>query len=116
MMADTWINPFVMSGEELCSISTGAVPTPEAIKDMCQVREIGETAYLKFVEERLSKNRFKSLFDPIHKLQLASFETNTVKSKITKEKNIELKADKNIFSTRQILGRPVCDRGAIPQR
>ena len=105
MMAETWMNPFEMSGEELCSISTGVIPTPEAVRDMCQAREIGESAYLEFVEERLGKNRSKSFFDPIHKLKLASFETKSVKSKVTKEKNIELKADKNVFSMMTIVAQ-----------
>jgi hypothetical protein len=105
MMAETWKNPFELAGEELCSISTGSVPSPIAIHDMCNAKAKGEEAYQEFENERLSEDRTKNFFDPIPKMKLKTFENKTVKSKTSTEKEVELKADKNLFSLMTIVAQ-----------
>lgn len=104
MMAETWKNPFELSGEELCNISTGSVPSLEGVK-VCDAKQHDEAAYGLFVKERLRENRSKNFFENIPKMKLQQFITKSIKSKTTSEKEIELKADKNIFSIMTIVAQ-----------
>ena len=104
-MAETWRNPFELSDEELCSVSTGSVPSPIAIDDTCYAKEKGKKVYQDFAKERLSEDRSKTFFDTIPKMKLETFANKTVKSKTSTEKEIELKADKNLFSLMTIVAQ-----------
>ena len=98
MLRETWKNPFVGNNDGLSSISTGAVPSPDAIRDMCHAREKGEDAYNDFVNERLGEDRTIDFFATLPKMKLQSFSKKSIKTKTSSEKEIELKADKNLFS------------------
>ena len=104
MLKETWKNPFELSSETLCCISTGVVPSDEAIADMCEARDKGQSAYQQFVAERL-EGRSKCFFSTISTLKLKSFQTNKVKTKTSTGKEIILKADKNLFSVMTIVAQ-----------
>ena len=104
-MTETWNNPFTMSGEELCVISTGSVATTEGTTYMCLAKEKGEELYKQFDSERLHTDRSKKFFDPIRKVKLESFQAKIIKSKTETEKEIELKVDINLFSMMAIVAQ-----------
>lgn len=104
MLKETWKNPFELSSETLCCISTGVIPSDEAIQDMCKAREKGEAAYQKFVDERLEK-RSKSFFSTISSLKLKTFQKKKVTTTTSTGKEVILKADKNLFSVMTLVAQ-----------
>ena len=51
MLTTIWINPFVKTGQDLCSLSTGASPPDEVVNDLLNAEEIGREAWEIFRAE-----------------------------------------------------------------
>ena len=75
MLKETWKNPFEFTSETLCCISAGVIPSDEAIADMCNAKEKGESAYHQFVTERLEERSISFFHYP------QSFKKKSVKAK-----------------------------------
>ena len=52
MLTEIWKNSFEFTSETLCCISTGVTPSDEAIADIRDAKEKGESAYKQFITER----------------------------------------------------------------
>ena len=68
MLKETWKNPFEFISETLCCISTGVIPSDEAIADIYNAKGKGESAYQQFITERLEE-RSISFFPTIPNLK-----------------------------------------------
>ena len=45
MLKSIWRNPFALETQELCSISTGAMPQQDVTMDLCKAQQVGKEAY-----------------------------------------------------------------------
>ncbi len=97
-------DPFETS-EELVSLSSGCVADEIITKDLMEAKERGKTALRSFVRDRLAAGS-TGFYDTLPKLKLKTF-TNTAKSKAVKTSNREviLKADRNLFARLLVIGQ-----------
>ena len=63
---ETFINPF--SDSPIMSISTGIQTAENVTKDLLSAQQLGKTAMVQFIKERLAVGSSKSMFDPIKKI------------------------------------------------
>ena len=87
MLEETWKNPFECTYETLCCISTSFMPSDEAIADMCDAKEKGESTYQQFITERLEE-RSISFFS--HYFQ---FKAEIIQKEKCKDENFNEKRD-----------------------
>ncbi|KAK6175748.1 hypothetical protein SNE40_014141 [Patella caerulea] len=100
------INPFnTNNGLDLVSISSGVVATDSVTKDLLEAYDIGDSALIKFIEERLTSNS-KPFHEPIKQMKLKTF-TNQDKLKMrTKSgKDVALQSDRKLFSRLLIISQ-----------
>ena len=105
MLTTIWINPFVKPGQDLCSLSTGASPPDEVVNDLLNAEEIGREAWEIFRAERLSEKRSMKFFDVLPRLKLKSFPALKQVNVSTNEKQVALRADKNLFSMMALISQ-----------
>ena len=68
-------------------------------------KENGDQAFVDFLTKRFSGDRTMKFFDILPKIKLNSFSTRKSKKIVAKEKEIMLKADKNLFGMMTILSQ-----------
>ncbi|KAG1703643.1 hypothetical protein GQR58_004122 [Nymphon striatum] len=61
MLESNWINPFDENSQELVSISSGKLATPDITEDLLHAHESGKKAYNAFKTERLEQEPPKSI-------------------------------------------------------
>ena len=52
----------------MMSISTGIQTAENVMKDLLSVQQLGKTAMVQFIKERLAVGSSKPMFDPIKKI------------------------------------------------
>ena len=97
VLRESFVDPF--SDQCLLSISTGIAIDEKASGEILSAFEIGSKAMETFIAERLLEGSERSIFDPIKRLKLATFD-NLNKKQIAKTKNktISLQTSKDLFS------------------
>ncbi|KAG1659185.1 hypothetical protein GQR58_022660 [Nymphon striatum] len=101
MLESNWINPFDENSQELVSISSGKLATPDITEDLLHAHESGKKAYDAFKTKRLEQEPpAKKFHDPMKKLNLKTFSNLSVKKMKTTAhgKELVLKADRNLFA------------------
>ncbi|KAG1703650.1 hypothetical protein GQR58_004122 [Nymphon striatum] len=101
MLESNWINPFDENSQELVSISSGKLATPDITEDLLHAHESGKKAYNAFKTERLEQEPpVRKFHDPMKKLNLKTFSNLSVKKMKTTAhgKELVLKADRNLFA------------------
>ena len=87
-------------------ISTGIQTAENVMKDLLSAQQLGKTAMVQFVKERLAVGSSKSIFDPIKKSKLGTFKSiNKIKVSKTKNKIISLTSTKDLFSKIAIISQ-----------
>ena len=71
----------------LCCISTGVIPSDEAIADMCNTKEKGESTYQQFITERLEQRSISFFF------HYPQFEAEIIQEEKCKDENFNGKRD-----------------------
>ena len=89
--------PFTSVPLDLSHLSTGASPEKDVVTNILTAREKGYQAFVDFLTKRLSGDRTMKFFYILPKIKLKSFSTLTLKKTVTKDTEIMLKADKNLF-------------------
>ena len=97
MFQNIWQNPFSKKSLDLCNMSTGAIVEPELISDVLNAREKGKETCEQFISERLSSSRSKKFFDSLPRIKLKSFDTASRKKVKSTNKEVMLKANKNLL-------------------
>ena len=97
MFQNIWQSPFSKESTDLCNMSTGAMVEPELISDVLNARGKGKEACEQFISERLSSSRSKKFFDSLPRIKLKYFDTASRKKVKATNKEVTLKADKNLF-------------------
>ena len=105
MLQNIWLNPFSKESTDLCNMSTGAIVEPELISDVLNAREKGKEACEQFISERLSSSRSKKFFDSLPRIKLKSFDTASRKKVKATNKEVMLKADKNLFCMMMLISQ-----------
>ncbi|KAG1692625.1 hypothetical protein GQR58_007262 [Nymphon striatum] len=101
MLENNWINPFDENSQELVSISSGKLATPDITEDLLHAHESGKKAYDAFKTERLEQELpARKFHDPMKTLNLKTFSNLSVKKMKTTAhgKELVLKADRNLFA------------------
>ncbi len=99
-LQNSWVNPFSADvQDELVCLSTSAAASSIIIDDLLKAKERGLDAYNAFKNDRIEGN--VSFHAKMTKLKLKTFSDLSKKSKSVKLKDREiiLKADKNLFSS-----------------
>ena len=91
------VMPFTSEPLDLCHLSTGASPEKDVVTNILTAREKGYQAFVDFLTKRLSGDRTMKFFYILPKIKLKSFSTLTLEKTVTKDKEIMLKAYKNLF-------------------
>ena len=104
VLRDSFVDPF--SAQPLLSISTGIVVDQKASSDLLNAFQIGIRSMNTFMTSRFSEASNLSIFDPIKRLRLATF-NNLCKKKViqTKTKIISLETSKDLFSNVAIIAQ-----------
>ena len=102
---DVWFNLFTSEALDLCNFSTGASPEKDVVTDILAAREKGDQASVDFLKKRLSGDRTMKFFDILPKIRLMSFSTLKSKKIVAKDKEIMLKAEKNLFGMMTVISQ-----------
>ena len=105
MLQNIWFDPFAGEVLDLCNLSTGASPEEDVVTDILAAKEKGDQAFKNFLTQRLSEDRTKKFFDTLPNIKLKSFSILKSKKIVTKDKEIMLKADKNIFGMMTVISQ-----------
>ena len=101
---ETFINPF--SDSPIMSISTGIQTAENVTKDLLSAQQLGKTAMVQFIKERLAVGSSKSIFDQIKKSKLGTFKSiNKIKVCKTKNKTMSLTSTRDLFSKIAIISQ-----------
>ena len=101
---ETFINPF--SDSPIMSISTGIQTAENVTKDLLSAQQLGKTAMVQFIKERLAVGSSKSIFDQIKKSKLGTFKSiNKIKVCKTKNKIMSLTSTRDLFSKIEIISQ-----------
>ena len=92
-------------GQDLCSLSTGASPRDEVVNDLLNAEETGREAWVIFRAERPSEERSMKLFDVLPRLKLKSFPALKQVNVSTNQKQVALRADKNLVSMMALISQ-----------
>lgn len=97
LMENEWINPFSGDPTELISLSTGTAAPSDVASDLLTAKQIGDTAYKHFQENRI-ESRKKAFHDPLRKQKLKTF-SDVNKARVVKGTNKDaiLKSDHKLF-------------------
>ena len=83
----------------MVSISTGIQTAENMPKDLLSAQQIGKTAMVRFIKERLAVASSKLIFDPIKKSKLGTLKSiNKIKVCKTKTKIMSLTSTRDLFS------------------
>ena len=93
LMEDSWINPFRSDQDSLVSLATAAMPPTEIAHDLMSASTVGEEAF----RTRRLENNTVDFFATMKKQKLKTFSDVYTKKVTYKEKEIVLKADRNLF-------------------
>ena len=96
LMEDSWINPFRTDQDSLVSLATAAMSPMEIAHDLMNASKVGEEAFEAFRTRRLENNTV-DFFATMKKQKLKTFSDVYTKMVTCKEKEIVLKADRNLF-------------------
>ena len=104
ILQDTFVDPF---GEQpLLSISRGILVNETAAQDMLSAKEFGSNAMALFIESRFAEDHQSSLFDPIKKQKLRTFDSLDKKKLIkTKTKLVSLQSARDLFAKVAIIAQ-----------
>ena len=91
MYENIWLNPFTSEALDLCNLPTGAS------SNILTAKEKGDQVFVDFLTKQLSGDRTMKFFDILPKIKLKSFSKLKSKKIVAKDKEIMLKADKNLF-------------------
>ena len=75
------------------------------VTDILTAKEKGDQAFVDFLSKRLSGDRTMKFFDILPKIKLKSFSTLKSKKTVAKDKEIMLKADKNLFGMMTVISQ-----------
>ena len=96
MLQESFVHPF--SEQRLLLISTGIAIDQKDSEELLDAFQIGSRSMDAFITDRLSEGSKISIFDPIKKLKLASFNSVSKKKVIkTKTKTVALQFSKDLF-------------------
>ena len=99
-----FMNPF--STSELISVSTGMIATPKLINDTNNAYQYGAERMASFIEDRLTNDAQKGVFDAIKKLKLSTFASLNKSVHVSvKDKILTVKADRNLFGRIAIISQ-----------
>ena len=88
------------------SISTGIQTAENVTKDLLSAQQLGKTAMVQFIKERLAVGSSKSIFDQIKKSKLGTFKSiNKIKVCKTKNKIMSLTSTRDLFSKIEIISQ-----------
>ena len=96
LMEDSWINPFRTDQDSLVSLATAAMSPMEIAHDLMNASKVGEEAFEAFRTRRLENNTV-DFFATMKKQKLKTFSDVYTKMVTCKEKEIVLKACRNLF-------------------
>ena len=105
MLQNLWQNPFARDLSDLCNLSTGAIPEDGLTSDVLSARVKGEEACSHFISERLSSSRSAKFFDKLPRIKLKSFRNVNTKRVKASDKEVVLRADKNLFSMMTLISQ-----------
>ena len=90
----------------MLSISTGIEVPVSTANEIIGVEDKGEELMITFIEERLTDNPTKTIFDPISKTKLGSFSSlhKSTTCKV-KDKVVSLKSGKELFARIAIIAQ-----------
>jgi len=90
------MNPMKDEGKHLTNITTKVVMPAEVQKDVCNQDDIGQQAYVKFVEEHIKTNEV-SIWARMKKVQLKMWKSarKSMKHKLA-DQVVELKDDQSL--------------------
>lgn len=101
----TFLNPFQYEGNDVINIVTKAVMSEKIKSDIISLTETGQKSLDVFVEERI-KSKTLNFWDPIKKQKLKLRKDNAKLVQIkTKDKVVELRADRSLFARMLIVAR-----------
>ena len=104
MLKESFVDPF--SKQPLLSISTGIAIEQKVSEDILGAFKIGTKSMNTFITDRLSEKSEGTLFDPIKKLKLGTFDTISKKKIIkTKSKIISSQSSKYLFAKVAIIAQ-----------
>ena len=75
------------------------------VTNILTAKENGDQAFVDFLTKSLSGDRTMKFFDILPKIKLKSFSTLKSKKTVAKEKEIMLKAGKNLFGMMTVLSQ-----------
>ena len=88
------------------SVSTGIQTADNVTKGLLSAQQLGKTAMVQFINERLAVGSSKSIFDPIKKSDLGTFKSiNKIKVCKTKNKIMWLTSTRDLFSKVAIISQ-----------
>lgn len=93
-------NPFTNTTDELITLDTREVASPEAVNNLYNLEETGTAMYKAYVKDRLESHQ-KSIFDPISKVESRIFTLPLKQKKTTVQSTMA--ADVKLFSTLYIV-------------
>ena len=90
----------------LFCLSSGKPAPPEVMEDLLECEQRGISAFNNFVQQRLMEKSV-SFHSPMKKLSLKTFSYTHVKTKVqsTKNKTVQIAAQRNIFGQLLVLAR-----------
>ena len=91
MYENIWLNPFTSEALDLCNLPTGAS------SEILTAKEKEYQEFVDFLTKQLSGDKTMRFFDILPKIKLKSFSKLKSKKIVAKDKEIMLKADKNLF-------------------
>ena len=90
----------------MMSVSTGIQTADNVTKGLLSAQQLGKTAMVQFINERLAVGSSKSIFDPIKKSDLGTFKSiNKIKVCKTKNKIMSLTSTRDLFSKIEIISQ-----------
>ena len=90
----------------MMSISTGIQTAENMPKDLFSAQQIGKTAMVRFIKERLAVASSKLIFDPIKKSKLGTLKSiSKIKVCKTRNKIMSLTSTRDLFSKIALLSK-----------
>ena len=102
MLENIW---FTSEALDLCNLSTGASTEKDVVTDVLTAKEKGDQTFADFLTKRFSGDRTMKFFYILPKIKLKSFSTLKSKTIVAKDKEIILKAGKNLFVMMTVIPR-----------
>ena len=90
---------------DLCNLSSGASPEKDVVTNILTAEEKEDQAFVDFLTKILSGDRTMKFFDILPKAKLKFFSTLKSKKIVAKDKEIMLKAGKNLFGMMTVISQ-----------